>query len=355
MNKNLFLSICLCTIGSVSFAQVPTLTATNVAPSVHDTFITVVAEESLVTTAGPTGASAYWDFSGLVTKAIADSVSVGYVTWAADAPGWVSGSGATHAIVTPAPPVSNFYIVSSSKFSQTGLYKSISDFAAYTDPVDVLQFPFTYGGTFTDAYAGVIGFMGTTATEAGTIQTTADGWGTLVLPPAPPSTTNRTYTGTLRVFSYQLFRDSANIFGTPIVQTDTIRTYTWYQPGYHSALLTIVTLSGPGGLYQRVVSYARKQTANHASVRELSGIDASLKVYPNPAKGSLYISYNIPSSDQIKASLVDVLGREVAVISVGQVSGNVTATCNTAALPKGLYIVRIQSAEGTVTRPVELQ
>ncbi|MCD6011868.1 MAG: hypothetical protein K0Q79_1730 [Flavipsychrobacter sp.] len=354
MNTKLLLSLCLTAITVTSYAQVPTLTSANVAPSVHDTFITVVAEESLVTSTGAIGASAYWDFSGLVKKDIADSVSVGYVSWATDAPGYVSGSGATHAVVTPTPPVSNFYIVSPAKLSQTGLYKSMTEFAAYSDPVDVLQFPFTYGGTFTDAYAGVIGFLGTTATEAGTIQTTADGWGTLVLPPAPPSTTNRTFTGTLRVYSYQLFRDSANIFGTPIVQTDTIRSYTWYQPGYHSALLTITTVSGPM-LYQRVVSYARKQTANHAAVPELSGVDATLKVYPNPAKSCLYISFSAPLNERARISLLDVLGREVSVISDGEVNGDVSATCNTSSLPKGQYFVRVQSAAGSVTRAVEIQ
>ena len=172
--------------------------------------------------------------------------------------------------------------------------------------------------------------------------------------PAPPSTSVRTYTGVLRVRGYQVFRDSANIFGTPVVQTDTIRSYTWYQPGYHSALLTITRVTGPG-LDKKVVSYARKQIANHEAVAEVNSVAATLKVYPNPTNGFLYINFSTPAKERVRISLADVLGREVTVVSDQVVNGYVSATCNTSSLPKGLYIVSIQSPDGIVSSPVEVQ
>lgn len=364
MNKLPLLSLCFAAITSIVDAQVPTLTNANVSPSLNDSFLTVVADETGVMQ-GASGAGVTWNFGTLSTKGIADSVSIGNVIYANTASSYsglalaaslipsATFATSTHAVVSPTSAFTTYYIGSVAKLSTSAIYYSSTANSLYTDPMDVFQFPFTFGSNFVDAYAGFVTYGSATMTQSGSASVNADGWGTLILPPAPPSTSTRTFTGVLRVHGYQLFKDSVNVFGGGVIY-DTIETYTWYQPGYHSALLTISTVKNTLTSY-KVVSYARKQLANHQAVSELDGVEATLKLYPNPANSFVHISFNTSADGPVKISLVDVLGREAAVIADHEFHGEVNLSYNTTALSKGLYLVRVQSGEETITRKLEVQ
>jgi len=68
-----------------------------------------------------------------------------------------------------------------------------------------------------------------------------------------------------------------------------------------------------------------------------------LKIYPNPLKGN-YL--NIESSKDLNVEIFDILGKQVLKISV---SSN-TKKINVGTLNKGIYIVRLISEDGQVTR-----
>jgi len=364
MNKTLLLASFLSCASLASFAQAPSLTSANISPALNDSFVSVVCKTQGVTQ-GASGASVSWDFSTLVDTNIADSVNIGSVIYASAASSYsllttaasfiptTTFATSNYAVIDPGASITTYYAESVSKLSTTAIYYDASDNALYTNPMDALQFPFTYSTTFNDTYAGYIrtAALGTTpVTESGTVTVTGDAWGQLKLPPAPPSSTVRIYSGVLRVHSYQVFTDSADIFGSPLVP-DTLDTYTWYQPGYHSPLLTIATLNSPV-LHEKSVSYARKQIANHENVPGLT-LDASLQVYPNPAVNHINILFNTDVNDQVHITLVDVLGREVAVISDAHGPQNISY--NVSSLAKGLYMLRLRSATGTVTRTIEIR
>ena len=366
MNKFFLLALSLTCASSLSIAQ-PTLTAANINPVVNDSFVTVICDTSATVGAG--GTNITWHYDTLSTTTNSDSIEIGNVVYANSsvtgysilslAAGLIPSTTfntSTHAIVTPASSLTNFYIESASKLSLSGVYYSTSDNAIYTDPVDVLQFPFTYLTSFTDTYAGLVSYGATTAAaEVGSVTVTGDAYGTLWLPAVPPSTTARSYANALRVHSYQLYRDSANLFGTPVIETDTLETYTWYTPDYHSALLTINTVKGPL-VNNKSISYARKQIANHEQVPTLSAIDASLKLYPNPVENDLNIEYtNTTGKESVRISLCDITGREIAVISDDCSAGTQKITYNTGTLAKGVYIVRLSSGTETVNRKIEIQ
>ena len=335
---SLFLAGCVAT----SYAQ-PTLTAANFNPQIGDAFVSHICDPTGVVP-GPGGANVTWNFNTLTTT----SIDTGTATACSMTPDSALFPGSTYAIVSHATHVIPYYIASTSKLSQNGYYIATDTNGVYSDPIDQIHYPFTYLDSFADDYAGIITLDTNIVHETGTINVKCDGYGILNLPGFADSSV-------LRVHSTQLFVDSANLFGTAIIQTFLLETYAWYAPNYHSPLLAILITTQIGGTYTNTaVSYAPVQV-HSASVPQIQGISSSLKLYPNPAQNELNIEFNDAENEQVRISLVDVLGREVAVIGEGPATKLQQTTYNTTGIAKGLYILRLQSATETITRKIEIQ
>lgn len=339
---------------STSFAQAPTLTASTTNPIMGDEFVIVNCDTNVSPMSG--GPAQTWDYSGFGVI-VPTSYDTGRAVppYATPVPAALYGS-SNVCVYNRAASVYAYYVTGATKISQNGLYISPGTTeTSYSDPMDQIRYPFSYDSSFTDTYAGTVNIVVSgspvTAAEAGTVQVTGDGYGTLILPGIP---TPVTHTNVLRVHSYQLFRDSANLFSTPFVVTDTLETFTWYTPGYHNPLMTIATGKSPLGDRYKVVSFSAVENPSHEGI-PTAGIDASLKLYPNPAQNKLNIQYNTSTSQSIRITLSDMLGREVAVLADGNANGTQKISYNTASLAKGLYLVRLQSASETVTRKIEIQ
>ena len=69
-----------------------------------------------------------------------------------------------------------------------------------------------------------------------------------------------------------------------------------------------------------------------------------LQNYPNPFNPTTTLEFQIPNSGQVKLSVYDILGREVATLIDGRLSrGSHTATFDAQSLGSGIYIARLQS------------
>ncbi|HYG67994.1 MAG TPA: T9SS type A sorting domain-containing protein, partial [Anaeromyxobacteraceae bacterium] len=78
---------------------------------------------------------------------------------------------------------------------------------------------------------------------------------------------------------------------------------------------------------------------------------------PNPARGAVTISFALPEAADVRLSVYDVLGREVAILVDGtREAGAHAVTLDAGALAAGLYVYRLQagaearSGHLTVTR-----
>jgi hypothetical protein len=79
--------------------------------------------------------------------------------------------------------------------------------------------------------------------------------------------------------------------------------------------------------------------------------NSAFGVYPNPANTSTEITYTLTEESNVDVRLVDVAGRDVSVLSQGaQAAGTYRETMNTANLPDGVYIVRMQVGKAVSTR-----
>lgn len=343
--KKTLLSLLLAAGSTAAMAQT-TLTAANMNPSITEVYTSLTCDTTGVVV-GAAGPSVTWDFSGLSVT----SYDTGVAVACSSTPNCSMFPGTTIAIKAWTGSTVTYDIATSTAYSHNGYYYSASQFATFTDPLDQLHYPFTYLDSFTDSYAGTLTYalatIPITAHEIGSAKVKCDGYGTLKLPGAV------TETNVLRVHSYQLFVDSASVFGIDTVASFILNTYSWYTPGYHSPLMTILESDQIGGsLHTKTVSFAKRYPTAIASVNEA---EASLRLFPNPAGNELNISFTQPASSNVRISLTDLMGREVAVITDKTVQGTVALKYNTAALPRGLYLVRMQSGSETVTRKVTLQ
>jgi hypothetical protein len=87
---------------------------------------------------------------------------------------------------------------------------------------------------------------------------------------------------------------------------------------------------------------------------ELAGPAAvTLDVYPNPARGPVAVVPRLDRAEQAEVALFDVLGRQVAVLHDGPLAaGRHAFRLATAALPSGVYLLRLSGETSTVTRRV---
>jgi hypothetical protein len=352
MNKRLLLSVLFTGISWLSFAQGPVLTWANMNIVTGDRYAVHNCSPNNIVP-GPGGADTSWNFSTLIT--LSQGVDTATAILAASTQTHAIFPASTTGILMSGSPAINYYIENDTVLSQDGNYISSGNYTAYSNPIDQLQFPFAFNNTFTSYYSGLIvstpaGDSATYTIINGSNTVTADAYGTLTL---PGTTGPVVYSNVLRTHGIQSYTDSVGVAGASLLAY-TVETYTWYTPNYHYPLLTIATTTG-SGVYSTKVFYSDVQVTGDASVSSMSPAGASFELFPNPVNGLLNIAYNTPGNEHVRITLSDMLGREVAVIANGYTQGAQQLGYNTTTLPKGLYLVRFQTTQESITRKVEIR
>jgi len=114
--------------------------------------------------------------------------------------------------------------------------------------------------------------------------------------------------------------------------------------------------------YDTLVTYDTVSTTeyvvvqNCTSVEEVEQILASFKVYPNPSQGLLHVAFELPGQEQASSSLrlVDLLGRELLFLPLGQRTGTQTQSLDLSAYPAGIYNLQLQIGDRQVYRKIQL-
>lgn len=93
-----------------------------------------------------------------------------------------------------------------------------------------------------------------------------------------------------------------------------------------------------------------------ASIESQSAIESSLKIYPNPAKGTVAINMRLPQVSQARIALHDMLGNEVELLT-DNASGAFERTFDLNAIRSGIYLVRISynNGQNTIVRKIVVQ
>jgi hypothetical protein len=217
------------------------------------------------------------------------------------------------------------YNITNTKVEYLGLAApSTSGCTIYNDPVTYYTLPFAYGSLSTDTYSRT--------TESGTIVTSGDGTGTLLLP-------SGTYPNVLKLkISYS---DTSGIYSIENRFYSAISKFPLLTISSH----TISTNIYKGGSINSQVSAFIKETIN------LGEFD----IYPNPiANGKVYLK----SEKDEKLSgleITNVLGRVVLSYTSKHLDDAEIISIDVSTLEKGLYFLNITSHQTTLTKKIIIE
>lgn len=323
MKKLLLLTLTIAFSQSYSYAQ--TLTASNFNFVLGDVFTT---QQCAYMSPGGSGAGQTWNFSTMTSTAVQtstmvppSSVSGGSAYTTANIAGDGTGGG------------KGFYTVNSSALLFQGTISGPVSIV-YSNPETLIQYPFSFGNSFSDSWSATFSSAGTTYYRTGTSTVTADGTGTLTTPAG-------TFNNVLRYHVVQAYQDSANI-GGPFIITYNMDLYAWVLPGIHNILASVSNLSSSISSPYQSSTYLSNFTTG---IENIQGSTSS-GVYPNPVSDKLNFSLASHGADAIDVKIYNVNGQEV-LSQEGVLPSNGVHTVDVSSLPAGIYFSEL-TTEGAL-------
>lgn len=268
----------------------PTLTVSGVSPQIGET---TIAHSGSYVNPGSGGANQTWDFTALAG-------SQGVLAEAVAPSSTANGSLFPTATVAQTFDTSStiYFNITASAMQNVGAYTSAA--VQYSDPEDFLRFPFTFGDSYTDTWVAAY-TSSVTFDRRGTTTVTADGYGTLITPAG-------TFNNVLRVHFVQVYRDSADLFGTPYIVNFNNDQYMYYQDGVHTQLANSSTLTSNGGLNYTGSTYYQAGAVSNSPRQDLL---SSVNLFPNPTANNLTVAFSLPKNQELNVQLFNSVGQKV--------------------------------------------
>lgn len=102
------------------------------------------------------------------------------------------------------------------------------------------------------------------------------------------------------------------------------------------------------------LSTLRVKETGTASVSNLTNNLNHVNVYPNPVTDVLIIAFDLNKSTATKIEIIDLSGKQVAEIVNENLNGLVSKQINTADFKRGIYFLKIQNENETVTKKISV-
>ncbi len=234
--------------------------------------------------------------------------------------------------------VYTYYTANSTRLIYNGSHDPNTNLLiAYSNPEEQLQYPFTYGNSFSDTYQVTFVNGGNTYLRKGTTTVTADAYGTLTTPAG-------TFSNVLRVHYVSNYTDSSQ-FGTFPSSTDE---YRWYMDWNHFPIATVGqnTFNGqPFGSYTRY-----RENVNSINETQLTDFN----FYPNPASESINISFSTEENNYT-IKLTDISGKVVLNNSYTSSTDFKQEKIDVSNFSKGIYTLKITSGTAVEVKKIIVQ
>ena len=329
---------------SLTFYGNSQMTQANEA-SIGTTVSMYLCDSFTVNLDGVTGAAVTWDYTTLVgfdgefrDVSVVDATTT---TYAADFPTSVTA-------VTVGNNLTSYYSSTASDrssqgfvFSEPSLGDVIAQFS--TDDEIVATYPFAFGSTTNDAFAGDIDYLATLSTTAtGNGYASVDGEGTLNLPNG---------VSLPNVLRYKLVDTSWATITLPIPLGNMEfirRQYEYYDyansnlPVFIHSTIKVQNVGAPAPLSEQSLVLSAYEPG-YLSVQPAE--DLKFAVYPNPATDAVTIAGNIGAD--ANATVLDQSGRVVLSTSVSNGS-----SIDISALETGVYFVRVEDNGLATTKSI---
>lgn len=192
----------------------------------------------------------------------------------------------------------------------------------FQNPITYLEFPVQYNSSNTDTYSSNFTTQGINFYRRGSLVTTTDGAGTLILPYG-------TYTNVLRVKTVRKEQDSANYMGTELITKYDITTYSYFIAGQHFPLVMQTKMLVDGMSQSEMTSIA---DASSIGI-ELAESEVKSLVYPNPLVKGQDVT-------------IDLTGNvSTASIGIYDTKGSCVKSLTTSAFESGEGIYKIPTSD----------
>ncbi|MBC8172818.1 MAG: T9SS type A sorting domain-containing protein [Chitinophagales bacterium] len=282
---------------------------------------------------GAAGSDVTWDFSAITM--LGTSIENEYVDpsdtpYASDFPGAniaVSAGDGNYA----------YYKITSSEYTLYGA-ATLATIIYYSDPEEYYVFPMTYGTTNSDDLYSEF-FSGSDFIRSGSNVTTADGYGTLILP-------SGTYTDVLRVKIEQDYMDE--VVGLPFTLNYETDLFYWFKEGVTGPLLQYFHLNYDGSVAESVMVNADISVA-----AENLFISENVKVFPNPSSDRVTLK-GLRDITMKNVEVYDATGILVKEFST-EVSGRDYFTMDISDLTAGMYVIRLQTDAYSISKNIIVQ
>ncbi len=185
---------------------------------------------------------------------------------------------------------------------------------------------------------------------------------------------NQTYPGMVKGYAFPYQNSTTCTYSTSWVNSNNLSSF-WtpmdsgaYQVAYYGGfgMPTIVLL---GGLDHRVMfstlSFSASDTTimrdsilallGSTGINDLSNEINSFEVYPNPANEIVSINIDLKNVSKVLIDVVDISGKQIAIISNEELSGITSKQFDTSILPNGNYFVRININNKINTQKLSVQ
>ncbi len=306
----------------------PTLTSTGVSPIIGDSYN---LSSTNYVSPGNSGANQTWDLSSLSTTSTATISVVNTSTTP-------QGNSFPNANLALSYGNSMFQYVKTSPTALQNMGLSNSTITMpYSNPEDLLRFPFTYNDTYSDTWATQFMSGGYMFYRSGTTTITADGYGTLITPAG-------TYTNTLRISVLQTYQDSAYM-GMPYLISYTNQQYMWYREGLRGHIASLYSLtssssSNEGGTYVDIT----------VGVDDLSSFNHSVSLSPNPTSDKIKIDFELNENKLIDIQIFNTSGQLVKKVQTNPLSkGLHSLTMDVDELSEGIYFAQIWTSGNLIS------
>jgi hypothetical protein len=164
---------------------------------------------------------------------------------------------------------------------------------------------------------------------------------------------NRTLIVSRIISRNPIFTVSTTPFAVLPYQTRYIRvSYTPQDQSAHEGYISLLTSGGTDSVWVHNEPCVLDHVSRTSEVPHTFSLEQN---YPNPFNPLTEIRYGVPRSSQVKLEVMDILGRQVAVLAEGQSDAGIfTARWNGTGYSSGIYILRMQTGEQTFIRKMML-
>jgi len=318
-------------INFATYAQV-TLTDTGINSIVGESFSYI---KGGYVNPGNAGANQTWNFPALITST-PNMVTVGN-------PGsTIIGANFPNANIAWSNTTSgeSFYFKTSSTILQLEGKFENTWIMPYSNPEELIHFPFTHLDSFVDTWANQYQKNTYTFYQKGSTKVIADGYGTLITPAG-------TYNNVMRIRYDRTDKDSTYQINIPMVTFDTIIEFKWYQNGTHCPIATSYSIKNSLGGQ----TFGSTYLVNFVGINENDNSISNLNVFPNPAAKNISLQFNLQSENSVELKIVNTLGATVKKENIQNLqTGNNSINISIAELANGVYFAQIKNGNTIETK-----